>query len=269
MKKSSTFYAGVAEDVASFYPVPIPLKDVIEDEGIKLICDDYGTNTFDGLTIYERNEEVFYIHLNITRGNRIDNNKGRFTLAHELGHYFIDEHRNAMVKGVMRPHWHKYNPFGNNEVWEIEREADCFAANLLMPLGSFKQSVQGFQFNGELINTLSQKYKVSFNAIALRYMKLNYVPIMLVYAESGIIKWQMHSDDFPFYRLKYDKVKVPEQSVMGEYFLTGSINNCRKDEIVFAGDCFMTFNLDQNNIQFYEYCIPYQNKVLSMFWQKD
>ena len=109
MKKSSTFYAGVAEDIASFYPVPIPLKDVIEDEGIKLICDDYGTNTFDGLTIYERNEEVFYIHLNIARGNRIDNSKGRFTLAHELGHYFIDEHRNihiAHAASVLGPQLH-------------------------------------------------------------------------------------------------------------------------------------------------------------------
>ena len=48
----------IADEIASLYPLPIPLQDIVEEEGIILICDDYGSNTFDGLTIYEKRRET-------------------------------------------------------------------------------------------------------------------------------------------------------------------------------------------------------------------
>ena len=57
-------------------------------------------------------------------------------------------------------------------------------------------------------------------------------------------------EEFPFYRLRNGNSKVPENSVMGEYFLTKVTTNCHKDEIVFAGDCFHTFWEDQNRMEF-------------------
>lgn len=258
----------LAEEISSLYPIPIPLKDIVADEDISLICDDYGTDTFDGLTCYDYKDDKFYIHLNTARNNTPESNKGRFTLAHELGHYFIDRHRNAMIKGVMHPHWHKYNPFGENEEWKIEREADCFAGSLLMPFKSLKKDIRSNPFEGAMIDLLAKKYKVSFSAMAIRYKDLNEIPIMLVYAEKGFVKWQMHSEDFPFYKLYNSNYKVPTNTVMGEYFKNGDDCNSRKNEIVFAGDCFQTFNREQNDLPFFEYCIPYKDKAFSMFWQK-
>lgn len=259
----------LAERIALQYSIPISLIEIVKEEEIELVCDDYGKDTFDGLTVYEREDDIFYIHLNTARGNRPDKVKGRFTLAHELGHYFIDHHRTALINGIMQPHYHNYNQFGNNEAWIIEREADDFAASLLMPWSLLKPDLQNEKFGGSLIKELSCRYNVSFSAMAIRCLKCAYIPMMLVYAQDGKVKWQLHSEDFPFWQLKHGNTMVPENSVIGEYFCTCDDCNCRKDEVVFAGDCFDTFNQEQNNLQFYEYCLPYKNSAFSMFWQKN
>lgn len=259
---------GLEESIASLYSMPIPLNDIAEDEGLIVIYDDYGQNTFDGMTWYVPEQDVFYVHINTARGNMKDSRKGRFTLAHELGHYFIDHHRQALECGKMKPHIHRYEPFSKNEEWAIEREADEFAAQLLMPLSQFKDDVREKNFSGDLIQQLADKYQVSFSACALRYMRLNLVPIMLVYAIEGKIKWQMRGDDFPFWRLRYGTNKVPENTVIGDYFYNNDSTGCRQSEIVFASDCFHTQSEEENRLQFYEYCIPFGKHAFSMFWQK-
>lgn len=259
----------IAENIASLYSIPIPLQAIVEEEDLIILYDDYGSNTFDGMTWYEPDQGQFYIHINTTMGNKPGGLRTRFTLAHELGHYFIDHHRNALIAGVMKPHCHKFNPFGKNEEWQIEREADDFAASLLMPAHHFIADIKGEKFSGHLIDKLSHKYKVSFSSCALRCLDLNHIPLMLVYAEDSKIKWQRHSDDFPFYQLKYGYNRVPENTVMGEYFLKQDDSCSKQDEIVYAGDCFHTFKEDQNRMEFYEYCIPYKNKCFSIFWERD
>ena len=261
-------YLGLVDSIVSLYPIPIHLNEIAEDEGLIVIYDDYGQNTFDGMTWYVPEQDIFYVHINTARGNTKDSRKGRFTLAHELGHYFIDHHRHALECGKMQPHIHCYNPFGKNEDWAIEREADEFASQLLMPLSLFKDEFRERHFSGNLLQQVADEYQVSFSACALHYMKLKLIPIMLVYAESGIVKWQMRSDDFPFWRLRYGTNKVPENSVMGDYFYKNDSACCRQSEIVFASDCFYTQTEDENRLQFYEYCIPFGKHAFSMFWQK-
>ena len=116
--------------------------------------------------------------------------------------------------------------------------------------------------------SVALKYNVSFSACAIRYMNMNLVPIMLVYAVDGKIKWQMRSDDFPFYLLRYGKTKVPEGTVMGDYFYKGDSSCGKQSEVVFAGECFHTYKEEQNGLQFFEYCIPYGKHAFSVFWQK-
>ena len=94
------------------------------------------------------------------------------------------------------------------------------------------------------------------------------MPILLVYAEKGRIKWQMRSQDFPFYRMKYGTYRVPEDTVMGDYFYKNDSTCCRQSEIVYAENCFHTYTEEQNKLQFYEYCIPYKEYAFSIFWEK-
>ncbi len=100
----------IVDVIASQYTIPLPLNKIAEEEGLRVIYDDYGRNTFDGMTWYEPDQDQFFIHINIARGNRENSSKARFTLAHELGHYFIDHHRHALETGKMQPHFHCYEP---------------------------------------------------------------------------------------------------------------------------------------------------------------
>ena len=105
MKVSSGIKA-LAEEIAAQYDVPILLEKVAENELLEVICDDYGKNTFDGLTWFEPETDDFYIHLNTNadKANYLNKPKGRFTMAHELGHYFIPAHRLGLMSGEMKPH---------------------------------------------------------------------------------------------------------------------------------------------------------------------
>ena len=80
---------------------PTDLEAIVQDELLNVFYDDYGDDTFDGLTIFEPSTDEFYIHINTARGNRRGSAKGRFTLAHELGHYFHVDPKNmhAYVMG--------------------------------------------------------------------------------------------------------------------------------------------------------------------------
>ena len=65
------------------------LQDMANFEGIELHVD-HNDDSFDGMLVYD-NVKV-HMYLNIDRGNDIQSNRGRFSFAHELAHYFIDEH---------------------------------------------------------------------------------------------------------------------------------------------------------------------------------
>lgn len=262
----------LAEDVASHYSEPIDLLSIANDELIKVILDDYGSSTFDGLTWFEALTDDFYIHLNTNpfKRNYPYTTKGRFTLAHELGHYFIPYHRQGLMSGVLKPHG-SVSYLSNQGAWKIEREADAFASSLLMPSDSVKDFVRKKTFSFGLIEELANKYKVSKSAAALRFTDVGNTPIMVTYAVDGKIRWVSHSEDFPFWRMRYGSAKgdkVPEYTVMGTYFYEHDNSDCRQEETVFAKDCFYTRNEEDNNREFNEWCIEYRNSALSIFWEK-
>lgn len=76
-----------------------------------------------------------------------------------------------------------------------------------MPTSLFISDFAGQVFSGELVKAIADKYQVSFSACAIRYMKLNLTPIILVFSQNGKVKWQLQSKDFPFYRLKMVQIK--------------------------------------------------------------
>ena len=137
---------------------PTDLDAIVEDEMLNVFYDDYGNNTFDGLTMFEPTTDEFYIHINTARGNRHDNSKGRFTLGHELAHYLLPHHRLALMRGTMRPHG-SINYLIDNKSWKIEREADSFASSLLMPDSSFRTYIKGKKFNFQLLQEIADVYK--------------------------------------------------------------------------------------------------------------
>lgn len=252
----------LAEFIASQYQEKItPVNIIAKNEGLQIFYDNYESGTFDGMTIYVNNR--FYIHLNTHNGNSENSKRGRFTLAHELGHFFIDTHRIGLKKGILKPHPSLVN---RKQFFSIEREADYFASCLLMPESRFKQDIVKKKFSPQLIDGLCDQYRVSRTACAFRFAQIGNHPIMLIYAEGGIVKWKLESDDFPYKWLRNGR-NVPATTVMGEYFNKSNLQDIYKIEQIWAIDWFDYVREDDTRKAFYEYCIPYKNKALSIIWE--
>lgn len=249
-----------AEYIALEYSEKItPLNQILKDEGLDVFYDDYGKGTFDGMTMYDNGK--FSIHLNTRLGNTKDSARGRFTLAHELGHYFIDSHREGIKKGILKPHPSRTNQKQHNK---IEREADYFASNLLMPEDRFKEDIGKKTFNIELIDYLKDEYKVSRTACSFRFSDIGNHSILIIYAETGKVKWYHYSNDFKYKYLLYEKTVAPN-TVMGEYFK--KINNdIFKTEEIWAIDLFKYVKNEDIQEKLFEHCITYRNKALSIIW---
>ena len=251
----------LAETIALDYQDKVtPLDKIINDEELSVFYDGYGKNTFDGMTIYENGK--FYIHINTDLGNKKDSVKGRFTLAHELGHYYIDSHRIGLKKGLLSPHPSRTNQKQFNQ---IEREADFFASCLLMPEERFSKDVYRKTFNIDLIDFLKEEYQVSRTACAFRFADIGNHSIMIIYGEAGMVKWYNCSKDFPYKYLLHEKTVAPN-TVMGEYYKNINDNLFKKEEI-WAVDIFKYVKDDDIQRKFFEHCITYKGSGLSIIWE--
>lgn len=252
----------LAESIAIDFPEKVtPLNKILEHEGLSVFYDSYGNNTFDGMTFYDNGK--FYIHINTDLGNRPDSARGRFTLAHELGHYYIDSHRIGLKMGLLKPHPSNTNQKQFNQ---IEREADFFASCLLMPHERFSKDFYKKKFSIELVDFLKDEYNVSRTACAFRFAEIGNHDIMIIYAENGVIRWKHCSEQFPYKYLLYEN-KVAPNTVMGEYFVGVKDNLFQKEEI-WAVDIFNGVKDSELQKKFFEHCISYKGKALSIIWEE-
>lgn len=189
------------------------LEAVVKDEDISYYFDHY-EDCFDGMLVFD--DDHFHIHINVDRGNTSNSKRGRFTFAHELGHYFIDEHRILLKRGLLKPHSSIYFP---NQKDIIEKEADYFAGCLLMPDYRFKKANARRTFSFDTIFDLSDKFQASVLATVLRFADAGTHPVTVVLSERNSVKWYVQSYDFPMCALKF-KVghNVPPTTVAGEFF---------------------------------------------------
>ena len=232
--------------------------------GISYTFDDYG-NAFDGLL--EHRSGKFHIYLNSRNAKHIYQPRVRFTLAHELGHFVIDEHRNALKSGLTPSHPSFTNFSSDNEV---ELEADFFASSLLMPKSRLLKDVFKRKFSFNLIEELATKYQTSITATLIKFASIGNHPIMIVCSIDKKIKWFKYSDDFPFkYIEALPGFKVPVNTSAGQYFYENGTKCEDEFEIIEAEDWFRLYNDNDYGRKFYESCIySDRNKfVLSVIWE--
>jgi hypothetical protein len=159
----------------------------------------------------------------------------------------------------------------DNKSWKIEREADSFASSLLMPDSSFRTYIKGKKFNFQLLQEIADVYKVSLSAAALRFVEIGNHPIVVVYGVDKKIRWVRRSEDFSFWRLRYGNEKdcrIPDNTVIGEYFYKNDDSCCKSQEMVYAKDCFDTYREEDNMREFFEWCVPFKNRAISVFWEE-
>jgi hypothetical protein len=150
-----------------------PLK-IADECDITVSHGPYG-DAFDGLL--ECKDGHFHIYVNLDRLRKSYSPRAKFTVGHELGHYFIDEHRNALMLGRAPTH-----PSLCEYVSEIfvEQEADLFASNLLMPWPRFLRAAERLPLRMEGIIKLADRFKTSITATSIRYTQAGIIPSVLI-----------------------------------------------------------------------------------------
>jgi len=240
-------------DLANFISIDymenysLNLEKLVKNESILLHYDHY-KDSFDGLLIYE--DKDFYIHLNIDSGNFRDSRRSRFSIAHELGHYSIPEHHEAIVNGTFPCHPSKFRPKQRNE---IEVEADIFASCLLMPSSLFKKACYNRNFSFALIDELANKFNVSRTSALLRFADFDAgtYPLMITFYRNGLLTGYKQSNDFPFKDVPF-RSKIgnppPPTSVIGEYYLKNE-SKFKDVQEVYVEDWFWRDSLKKLNEQ--------------------
>jgi len=196
-----------AEAVADHYcrGQAICPEKIMNDERIGCSFGDYGVDSFEGMI--ELKDGRFFVYCNRERGNHPKSPRTRFTLAHELGHFFIPEHRKAIEQGVS-PHPSKCGLFDGQQVPE-ELEADLFAANLLMPPSRFRPAAAKFRSLSPLraILALKDQFKTSILATAVQYSPSNPDIVALMKWNHDGLAWKRIQDDF-FLQRRYRSWKM-------------------------------------------------------------
>ena len=149
---------------------------VARAKGVTVSFGHYG-EAFDGMLEWRLGR--FHVYCNVDRTGPTEAPRTRFTLAHELGHYYLDEHRLALSGGRVEAH-----PSCCDYESPIlaEQEADHFAANLLMPSARFAAAARGAAPGLEGVLSLAGRFGTSLTATAIRYAGANA-------AACAVIKW--------------------------------------------------------------------------------
>ena len=116
-----------------------------------------------------------------------------FTLAHEIAHFLLPDH--DLTELVCTK-----SDIGNWGDWsrELEREADEFAAELLLPASAVQPIVESAPPSLQLIEKIAQRFHTSLSAAAWRYCDLSKQSCAIVWATNDRIDWSKRSRHFGF-----------------------------------------------------------------------
>ena len=147
----------------------------------------------------------------------------RFSIAHELGHYFLNKLNNEEIKN-------RFNNTNSNKQIKTftaitEFQANEFAAALLIPEYSFKKYQNHNGKPLEIAQSISSNYAVSLTTAFLRMAKLseNITLCLHIDTKTNKIKHLTHSklwDDIRYEHKPYWALKISKKSDIPKYSAT-------------------------------------------------
>lgn len=185
--------------------------------------------------------------------------KINYIIAHEIGHAQLHRHLSLFDDSDKTlSEWYTQGPH--------EKEANIFAAELLMPTELFSKKVKRKKLELPLIEDVAEYFGASKTAAFLRYRDLGEFPVMIIFIEDGIISWKSCSEDFPFQWLPKG-TKLPAFTVAGDYYYKNVEE--RKPAKVDAIEWFPEDFACQraNKAKLWEQCFPSTtNSIVTCLW---
>ena len=169
---------------AGFTALPIDPFKIAADAGIEVQSKSMDAEGVSGMLIKAGDQfGILYATHIKSEGFR------RFSVAHELGHYFLEGHMDAVLK--LGAHVSRAG-FASPD--KYEREADLFAASLLMPEGAFRKAMRHDHCGLAEINRLAGLAGTSLTATAFRFSELTRRPMAVVLSTQGRIDVCFYSE---------------------------------------------------------------------------
>jgi hypothetical protein len=192
----------------------------------------------------------------------------RFSLAHELGHFFIPSHAEAgpalkCADADLRAR--------SSDSKQIEWEANDFASELLMPRKLFARDAQHRRISFDTVEYLAadDMYQVSRTAAAWRLVQTTREQCALVMTGAGAIKWVARSESFRHW--------IPERGQpVGKGSIVAAVN--RGESSALSAERVAPYEWLENwsgasndMIEVFEstHPIPSRGEIMSLIWVRE
>lgn len=152
----------------SIKKAPVAVEDIVIGLGLSIREDEFGDSVSGFLISKDKNNVI-----GINRAE-IDVRK-RFTIAHELGHFMLHSNQKDDIF-ISKVHFR--NEASTTGEIRKEREANSFAANILMPAKFIIREINKIDKQmsiEDLTAKLAKTFKVSDVAMSYRLTNLNYI----------------------------------------------------------------------------------------------
>lgn len=181
-----------------------------------------------------------------------------FTIAHELGHLVLPGHEGLGVcASDAIENW-------SGALQAKEREANAFAAELLMPATAVLHLIDQSPPSLGLVEQIAESFKTSLTASGYRFAGLTTYAVALVWSSAGRIRWAKRSDEFSgWVRLRE---QLDSRTFAADLFREKSIpqgaHEVPADAWLERADSSATL-LEESR------WLPNYNAVITLLWQKD
>lgn len=224
----------------------IPIKEVDAD------------NRYDGYLLKYKGSRGIMINKSIMYETRKN-----FTIAHEIGHAEIPHHKDSeyiCLKSYID------SPF---KIKRQEREANEFAAELLMPATFVSEEIKHKAIGLEVIKSISEKCETSLTSSGFRYIKHCPEIAAFLVSEDNKIKQRMVSYKMRERRLVFRKGDTLDKQTIAFNFFNkdGSISREKEDKDQVDVSAWFP-SLDYSQYDCFECSIPSPNfnQVISLIW---
>jgi hypothetical protein len=117
----------------------------------------------------------------------------RFTVGHELGHYFLEGHADYLFQDGKTLHTSTSGFISEDR---YEREADAFAASLLMPKHLFRPACANTGIGLDAIKAMASICDTSLTATSIRFARLSPDPVAVILSMNQKVLFSIMSPCF-------------------------------------------------------------------------
>jgi Zn-dependent peptidase ImmA (M78 family) len=168
---------------------PIDPDWIATQRGIRIVTENRFPKDCFGALVRRGNEFVILVSAGCFNvGHR------RFTIGHELGHFHLEGHIDALISRDAPALSFGANYTNQKDPFEIE--ADAFASELLMPTPPVTQAIAGRRPGLNVVQDLARDFVVSVSAAAVRLAMLSAEPVVVLLSRDHVLEWAAFSPAF-------------------------------------------------------------------------